>query len=85
MLSEYVKTTGDSSILERALPLAERELTWWEKNRQVWVMSPYTDKEHRVYRYAVDNSAPRPESYLIGKGTHRVFNCSDINSLQLCA
>ena len=67
MLFDYIEATGDTQILARALPLAERELKWWEENRQVQVMSPYSGKEYRVYRYAVTNSAPRPESYLIGK------------------
>ncbi|KAF5319912.1 hypothetical protein D9611_011052 [Ephemerocybe angulata] len=64
MLSRYVAATGDRSILTRALPLAEKELTWWDTNRSVSVKSPFTNQTHKVYHYSVTNSAPRPESYL---------------------
>ncbi|EPQ54856.1 glycoside hydrolase [Gloeophyllum trabeum ATCC 11539] len=64
MLSSYVTATNDTTILERALPLAERELQWWLDNRSVNVTSPYTQQTHTMYHYAVKNSAPRPESYL---------------------
>ncbi|KAG5645457.1 hypothetical protein DXG03_006002 [Asterophora parasitica] len=62
MLSRYVHASGDRSILTRALPLAEKELKWWDDNRSVQVTSNNTT--HKLYRYAVGNSAPRPESYL---------------------
>ncbi|KAI0322093.1 glycoside hydrolase family 37 protein [Amylostereum chailletii] len=64
MLSNYITATNDSSILTRALPLAERELAWWHTNRTLNVTSPYTNTTYAVARYAVTNSAPRPESYL---------------------
>jgi len=62
MLSRYVTTSGDRSILARALPLAEKELKWFDDNRSVQVI-PSSNVTHKVYRYAVNNSAPRPESY----------------------
>ncbi|EJC98505.1 trehalase [Fomitiporia mediterranea MF3/22] len=64
MLSDYVQASHDTKILERALPLAERELAWWHSNRTLNVTSPYTSKTYEVSRYDVNNSAPRPESYL---------------------
>ncbi|KXN82841.1 Trehalase [Leucoagaricus sp. SymC.cos] len=64
MLSRYVTVTGDRSILSRALPLAEKELQWWRTNRSLNVSSPFTNQSHLVYHYSVNNSAPRPESYL---------------------
>jgi alpha,alpha-trehalase len=67
MLSEYVAASNDTSILRRALPLAEAELKWWNTNRTVTITSPYSNKTHRVYQYNVRNSAPRPESYLQGE------------------
>lgn len=66
MVSDYVAASNDTSVLERALPLAGRELAWWHTNRTVNVTSPYTNQTYEVYRYAVNNSAPRPESYLTG-------------------
>ncbi|EIM86201.1 glycoside hydrolase [Stereum hirsutum FP-91666 SS1] len=64
MLYNYVTTTNDTSILTRALPLAENELSWWRNNRTIEVRSSYTNQTYDMARYAVTNSAPRPESYL---------------------
>ncbi|KAI0060461.1 glycoside hydrolase family 37 protein [Artomyces pyxidatus] len=64
MLSNYVAASSDTSILTRALPLAERELAWWRDNRSLNVTSPFTNQTYLLSRYAVTNSAPRPESYL---------------------
>lgn len=66
MLSDYVLASNDTSILTRALPLAERELEFWHTNRTLNVTSPFTNKTYAVSRYAVNNTAPRPESYLTG-------------------
>lgn len=70
MLDAYVATTNDNSILERALPLAEKELAWWKSNRTITVTSPYTNQTHNVTHYAVVNTAPRPESYYQGGFMH---------------
>jgi alpha,alpha-trehalase len=61
MLYAYVQASNDTSILERALPLAEVELAWWQTNRTISVKSPYTGQTYQVARYAVVNTAPRPE------------------------
>ncbi|KAJ7366222.1 trehalase [Mycena albidolilacea] len=64
MLARYVAASNDTAILKRALPLAERELTWWQTHRTLNVTSPFTNTTHALAQYAVANSAPRPESYL---------------------
>ncbi|KJA17435.1 glycoside hydrolase family 37 protein [Hypholoma sublateritium FD-334 SS-4] len=64
MLSRYVQATNDTSILTRALPLAEKELDWWTSNRSVQVTSPFSNQTFTMFHYAVNNTAPRPESYL---------------------
>ena len=64
MLDRYINATNDTSILERALPLAELELEWWSTNRSISVTSSYTSQTYSMFHYAVNNSAPRPESYL---------------------
>ncbi|EJD37494.1 glycoside hydrolase [Auricularia subglabra TFB-10046 SS5] len=64
MLHEYVEQTGDKDILDRGLPMAEAELKWWADNRAVSIKSPFSGMTRNVTRYAVINSAPRPESYL---------------------
>lgn len=66
MLFDYLQASNDSSILARALPLAEREFDFWAINRTLNVTSPFTNKTFEVSRYAVNNTAPRPESYLTG-------------------
>lgn len=66
MLFDYLQASNDSSILARALPLAEREFDFWATNRTLNVTSPFTNKTFEVSRYAVNNTAPRPESYLTG-------------------
>ncbi len=61
MVSAYVEYTGDESILERALPLLEKELDFWMTNRTVTVE---TSAGHvTLNRYNVENNQPRPESY----------------------
>lgn len=64
MLDRYIKSTNDTSILQRALPLAELELRWWATNRSISVTSSYSSQTYNMFHYAVNNSAPRPESYL---------------------
>ena len=65
MLDKYINATNDTGILERALPLAELELEWWETKRTIPITSPYTSQTHNMSHYAVINSAPRPESYFV--------------------
>ncbi|KAF9478211.1 trehalase [Pholiota conissans] len=64
MLSNYVQASGDRSILARALPLAEKEFKWWTDNRSVQVKSPFSNNTFTMFHYSVNNTAPRPESYL---------------------
>ncbi|KAI0917618.1 hypothetical protein AcW1_007218 [Taiwanofungus camphoratus] len=64
MVSDYVAATNDTTVLARALPMAEIELQWWATNRTINVTSPYTNQTYAMARYSVTNSAPRPESYL---------------------
>ncbi|XP_006462478.1 hypothetical protein AGABI2DRAFT_206816 [Agaricus bisporus var. bisporus H97] len=82
MLDRYVKVTGDRSILDRALPLAEKELTWWHDNRSLNVTSPFTNQTHLVYHYSVNNSAPRPESYLTDYMTANDPDAPTLNDTQ---
>ncbi|KAH8829448.1 trehalase [Flagelloscypha sp. PMI_526] len=64
MLARYVEVSGDKSILDRAVPLAKKELAWWKEHRSINITSPTSNLTHLVYRFNVNNSAPRPESYL---------------------
>ncbi|KAJ7599902.1 glycoside hydrolase family 37 protein [Mycena floridula] len=69
MLARYVQASNDTSILAIALPLAEKELNWWQTNRMLNVTSPFSNKTFTMAHYAVNNSAPRPESYLTDYNT----------------
>ncbi|PCH40410.1 glycoside hydrolase family 37 protein [Wolfiporia cocos MD-104 SS10] len=64
MVADYVATTNDTGILARAIPMIEKELQWWSNNRSVSVTSPFTGKTYTMFHYSVNNSAPRPESYI---------------------
>nr|WJO90074.1 trehalase-4 [Ceratobasidium cereale] len=61
MLHAYMHATNDTQILHEALPLAERELRWWYSNRTVDVS--HNGEVHKVFRYYVTATGPRPESY----------------------
>jgi alpha,alpha-trehalase len=64
MVAAYVNRTDDVAILDRAFPIMEAELSWWEANRAINITSPYSNETFTMTRYAVVNSAPRPESYI---------------------
>ena len=83
MLYDYVKASKDESILERALPLAEKEMAWWKTNRSLRVTSSYTGKEYDVYQYNVRNSAPRPEVSLQFVNT-LIANSSRVTFVGVC-
>jgi alpha,alpha-trehalase len=44
--------------------IPQAELAWWSNNRTIQVTSPYTGQTYSMAHYAVNNSAPRPESYI---------------------
>ncbi|PWY96834.1 glycoside hydrolase, partial [Testicularia cyperi] len=64
MVDRYIEASNDTSVLERFLPLLEREMSFWKNNRTIEFTSPFTNKTHNITHYQVDTSAPRPESYL---------------------
>lgn len=61
MIRVYVDYTGDTSILERALPLLIREHDFFQQNRSIAVKLNGID--YTLQRYNVDNNQPRPESF----------------------
>lgn len=62
MLYLYIKSTNDTSFLERAVRLNDQELQWWDRNNSLTVTGP-SGQSHFTHSYTVNNSAPRPESY----------------------
>ncbi|KAI1435053.1 Six-hairpin glycosidase-like protein [Xylaria sp. CBS 124048] len=62
MVKTYVDYTNDTSILKRAVPLLIKEHGFWINNRTVEIKSNRCT--HSLAHYAVENTEPRPESYL---------------------
>ncbi|KAF2791576.1 glycoside hydrolase family 37 protein [Melanomma pulvis-pyrius CBS 109.77] len=61
MVKIYVEYTQNTTILERALPLLEKEYEFWVKNRTV--VLERAGRNYSLAHYAVSNTQPRPESY----------------------
>ncbi len=62
MVRVYVEYTQNYTLLERALPLLEKEYNFWMTNRTVTL--PCDGQNYTLNHYAVQNNQPRPESYL---------------------
>ncbi|KAI0018518.1 glycoside hydrolase family 37 protein [Xylariomycetidae sp. FL0641] len=62
MVKVYVDYTNDTSLVERALPLLIKEHGFWMANRTVQVTAD--GQTYSLAHYAVQNTEPRPESYL---------------------
>ncbi|KAI3331894.1 glycoside hydrolase family 37 protein [Xylariaceae sp. AK1471] len=62
MVKTYVDYTNDTSILDRALPLLIKEHSFWLTNRTIQFTS--NGSPYSLAHYAVQNTEPRPESYL---------------------
>ncbi|CAG0905938.1 unnamed protein product, partial [Darwinula stevensoni] len=61
MAKKYYDHTGDFDFIKRNLDLLDREFKFWEENRLVEVKKD--TNTHYVYRYIVNVTGPRPESY----------------------
>ncbi|KAL1872069.1 hypothetical protein Daus18300_004438 [Diaporthe australafricana] len=61
MVRIYLVQTGDSTILDRAIPLLIREHDFFTSNRTVQVA--IGNRNYALNRYNVANTEPRPESY----------------------
>ncbi|KAF2144543.1 glycoside hydrolase family 37 protein [Aplosporella prunicola CBS 121167] len=62
MVKTYIEYTRNSTILERAIPILEKEYEFWTNNRTVSIQT--ANKTYALNHYAVRNTQPRPESYL---------------------
>ncbi|KAF2095433.1 trehalase [Rhizodiscina lignyota] len=61
MVQAYIEATNDKSVLERALPILEKEYNLWINNRTMTVKKG--GKSYKLNGYQVLNNQPRPESY----------------------
>lgn len=88
MVDRYISAYNDTSILDRMLPLLEKEMEYWSNNRTIEFTSPYTQKTYNITHYAVNTSAPRPESYAedyktVENATESGLNLNDTQKAQL--
>ncbi|GMR62309.1 hypothetical protein PMAYCL1PPCAC_32504 [Pristionchus mayeri] len=63
MLYEYFIATGDANFTRSILPSVEKELQFWEKNRQFSVMKD--GAAFNVFQYKTTSNCPRPENFLV--------------------
>lgn len=63
MVKEYYAKTHDDDFLNHALPVLDKEYTFWKTNTSVQLTDPTTGSHYQLNRYIVNNDAPRPESY----------------------
>jgi len=61
MVKVYVEYTNNYTVLERALPLLEKEHEFWVNNRTVQLQRG--GRNYSLSHYAVENTQPRPESF----------------------
>lgn len=61
MVRIYVEYTNDTGVLERFLPILEKEYAFWMNNRTIDV--EMDGQTYMLNHYAVSNNQPRPESY----------------------
>ncbi|XP_035240156.1 trehalase [Anguilla anguilla] len=61
MVESYYRATGDRELLSAAMPILEREYSFWMQNRSVTVEKNGT--VHVLNQYRVQVGEPRPESY----------------------
>ncbi|CAJ2513388.1 Uu.00g015070.m01.CDS01 [Anthostomella pinea] len=79
MVRTYVEYTNDTSILEHALPLLIKEHSFWLTNRTVEITTDACT--YTLAHYGVQNTEPRPESYLedyITANNHSYYATSGI-------
>jgi len=80
MVSVYVQYTNDTSILQRALPLLEKEYSFWMNNQTVTVQAS-DNQTYTLNHYSVENNQPRPESFredYITANNHSYYAASGI-------
>jgi len=61
MVRVYVEYTQNYTLLERAIPILEKEYEFWVNNRTVTLER--AGMNYSLNHYAVSNTQPRPESY----------------------
>ncbi|KAJ3156110.1 hypothetical protein HDU86_004078 [Geranomyces michiganensis] len=83
MVSLYIATTKNTTLLPTWLPYLEREHQFWETNRTVTVTKNGTS--YALNRYSVTNNQPRPESYIEDANTVEGANLNATEAAELYA
>ncbi|KAL3086160.1 hypothetical protein niasHS_008933 [Heterodera schachtii] len=61
MVYDYYEATQDKEFLKEMLPIIEKELDFWVKNRSVTVV--VKNKRIKLCQYRADSNVPRPEAW----------------------
>lgn len=62
MIHKYALKSDDWKFVEKALPLLEQEMAFFEGKRSLEI--DFEGRTHRVFRYGSDCCGPRPEAYV---------------------
>ncbi|KAK0413908.1 hypothetical protein QR680_007052 [Steinernema hermaphroditum] len=62
MVYEYYEATNDKNFLREILPVLEKELDFWHKNRTLDMS--IKGRNVTVFRYRTNSNVPRPEAYM---------------------
>ncbi|KAL3104927.1 hypothetical protein niasHT_028459 [Heterodera trifolii] len=73
MVYDYYEATQDKEFLKEMLPIIEKELDFWVKNRSVTVV--VKNKRIKLCQYRADSNVPRPEAWC--RDTHHVKGLTD--------
>ncbi|CAK5022317.1 unnamed protein product [Meloidogyne enterolobii] len=62
MIKDYFDITKNKSFLQEFLPLAEKELKWWNQNRSI--IFEFKEKNYLMFQYKTKTNCPRSENFL---------------------
>uniref|UniRef100_A0A914ECV7 Trehalase n=1 Tax=Acrobeloides nanus TaxID=290746 RepID=A0A914ECV7_9BILA len=62
MVADYYEHTQDTKFLDKMIPLIEKELQWWDRNRTIQI--DVGNKTHTFFQFKAISNCPRPENFL---------------------
>ncbi|ORY99570.1 glycoside hydrolase [Absidia repens] len=78
MVNLYYQKTQDISIMKKALPVLDKEYSFWLKNTTVVIRKG--DIKYKLNRFNVESHSPRPESY--NEDFNTVYNGTTLTTKQ---
>jgi len=61
MVYEYFEATNDYEFIRRAVPILEKELQFWNKERKIELN--LNGEKYTMFQYRTESNVPRPESF----------------------